>query len=141
MVTKESGSLKKYSGEPWKLEDQAKLAIVLGQVFDSQKQYGKTTSQLENIVKLFCWVLAEYPVEKVIKGISMYMRDHTDMPAPADIVKIIDPKPQEFKPNAAYYVRLQKIFTERGPYGLDSDEVEYIRKYEAHMQREMRERT
>lgn len=126
--------------EPWKPEEKAKLAVVIGQVFDMQKQFGKTTGQLENIIVGFCWALADYDPALVIDGLGEYIRNNSDMPTPADIVKLIDPKPPAWKPDKPYYISLKKIHDEQGPYGLDNDEIEYIRRYEEHMRQEMRER-
>jgi hypothetical protein len=140
-VTKVSGSQKRslLKQEPWKPEEQAKLAVVLGQIFDVRKQYGKNAGQLENILAGFCFALQPYSLEAVLNGLAEYMRQRPDMPAPADIVAIIDPKPHEWKPDKAYYVSLKKIYSEQGPYGLDNEEMEYIRRYEDYNQRQMRE--
>ena len=41
-------------------------------------------------------------------------------------------------PTKSYYIRLQQLFKEGGPFALSLEEIEYIRKYEDHMQREMK---
>ncbi|MFZ0270974.1 MAG: hypothetical protein WAL34_03905 [Acidobacteriaceae bacterium] len=111
---------------------------MIGQVFDMQKQFGKSPDQIEGMVRGFCWVLKDYPVDAVIEGVGQYLKFNADMPSPSDIVKIIDPQPTPWKPDKAYYVSLKKIFAEQGPYGLDADEIEYIRRYEEFMRNELR---
>ena len=82
--------------------------------------------------------MQEYPVEKVIWGFGQYIKANADMPTPSDIVKIIDPQPPAWRPDKGYYIKLQEIHKQHGPYGLNTDEIEYIAKYEEHMQREMK---
>lgn len=118
---------------PWTPSEKASLAIVIGRVFDLQKQYGKTTDQLENIVAGFCWALAAYPVELVVEGFKQYITIKSDLPTPADIRQIIDPIPPQWVPDKPYYISLKKIFAEQGPFGLADDEMEYIKKYEEYM--------
>jgi hypothetical protein len=47
--------------------------------------------------------------------------------------------PSVWRPDKAYYIRLQQIHKDQGPYGLDLEEIEYIRRYEAHMRMELKE--
>jgi hypothetical protein len=137
---KDKGSLTKSSEvKPWVAEEKASLAVVIGRVFDLQKQFGKSTGQIENIVAGFCWALGVYPVERVIWGFGQYILQSSDMPTPSDIVKIIDPKPLAWKPDKSYYISLKQIHKEQGPYGLGLDEIEYIQRYEEHMRMELRE--
>jgi hypothetical protein len=126
-------------GSPWSVAEKSSLALVIGKVFDLQKQYGKQTGQIENIIDGFCWAMQEYPADLVIRGFGQYILDHSDIPTPSDIVKIIDQKPPAWKPDKAYYISLKDIHKQHGPYGLDSEEVEYIRRYEEHMRKELRE--
>lgn len=118
---------------PWTPSDKANLAEALGKVFDLQKQFGKTHAQLGSMVEGYAWVLADYPMERVIWGLGQYMRTKTDIPAPADICLIIDPPPPKWEPDRSYYIKLQQIFKTEGPYGLNDDEYEYIRRYEEHV--------
>ena len=115
---------------PWKPDDKKTLAVVIGRIFDLQKQFGKTTGQIENIIEGFCWAMQRYPVERVIWGFSEYILKNSDMPTPADIVKIIDPKPPEWKPDKSYYYKLQQLEKEHGKYALNDDELDYCRRYE-----------
>lgn len=115
---------------PWKPEEKKSLAIVIGQAFDMQKQFGKTTGQLENIVNGFCWIMEPYPVEIVMRAFAQYIRERSDMPTPSDLVKIIDPQPPKPIYDKSLYITLKKIFDEQGPFGLQTDEIEYIKCYE-----------
>lgn len=54
-----------------------------------QKQYGKTPAELEILVEGFSWVLAGYTMPKILAAIREYITHNSDIPAPADIVKII----------------------------------------------------
>lgn len=121
---------------PWKPDDKKTLAVVIGRIFDLQKQFGKTTGQIENIIEGFCWAMQRYPVERVIWGFSEYILKNSDMPTPADIVKIIDPKPPEWKPDKPYYISLKEIQKNDGKYGLNDEEIEYIQRYEVYAQNE-----
>ena len=124
---------------PWKPEDKAALAITIGRVFDLQKQCGKQVGQLENIIDGFCWAMQSYSAQDVIHGFGQYILRNSDMPTPSDIVKIIDPQPAPWKPDKAFYISLKQIYRDHGPYGLDSDEIEYIQRYEEHERTQMRQ--
>lgn len=123
---------------PWRDEEKASLAIAIGRTFDLQKQYGKTSWQIENIVAGFLWALQPYPHSRVMQALAEYIRRKPDMPTPSDLVVIMEPPPKVWHPDKSYYVSLKEIFKNQGPYGLDEDEAEYIRKYEEHMQMEMK---
>ena len=127
------------NSQPWTIADKSSLALVIGKVFDLQKQYGKQAGQVENIIDGFCWAMQSYPVELVVKGFGQYILQNSDMPTPSDIVKIIDPKPPEWQPDKAYYIALKDIHKQHGPYGLDAEEVEYIRRYEDYMRKALRD--
>lgn len=116
-------------------KDKATLALVLGQLFDAQKLYGKEPGQLRNAVELFSWVLADYPIERIVWGVGQYLKTRNDIPAPSDIVKIIDPEPPKKEWDKSFYIRLQQIFRDQGPYGLNKEEFEYIRGYEENVLR------
>lgn len=68
------------------------LATLMEQVCALQKQYGKTPAELEILVEGFSWVLADYSMAKIMAAIREYITNSSDIPAPADIVKIIKAK-------------------------------------------------
>lgn len=82
---------------------------VISQVCDIQKTYGKIPGDLKTLVKGFLWILSDYPMPEIIRGIREYVLENSDIPAPADIKRIIDPPPPKpEKLNAAVYVSIQK---------------------------------
>jgi hypothetical protein len=56
----------------------------------------------------------------------------SNIPTPFEIKQIIDPAEPHFKPNAAYYVRLQKRREEEEAFAWNDDEAAYVKKYEEH---------
>ena len=117
----------------WNSNDKANIAAALGKVFDLQKQYGKTASQLHTIIEGFCWALQRYPAEKVVWALGEYLLQRSDMPTPYDIRQIIDPIRQDVKFDKAYYVKLMKLREEHGKYALNDEEEAYVRDYEEHV--------
>lgn len=89
---------------------------MLSKVFDLQKQFGKTPSQLNNIVDGFLWALQGYPIDRIIDGFRQYIRRKSDMPTPSDIINIIDPLPPKPEFARAYYVYLRKLKDEQGEF-------------------------
>lgn len=51
--------------------------------------YGKEPEQLENIDKIFQMVLGDYKIEAIEKAFINYLKEKSEMPTPADIIKII----------------------------------------------------
>lgn len=121
------------------IEEKSNLAVIIGRVFDLQKQYGKTTSQLETIVSGFCWVLEDYPFDIIVEGFKKYIKYNPTMPTPADIIAIIDPAPIPWAPDKQYYGRLKKLREEGGPYALDKEEADYMSAYEEYMKKGFRD--
>jgi hypothetical protein len=101
------------------------LGASLAMFWDTMRQYGKKTSQLENLTKMFIFTLAEYPYEKISKAFRFYAKHYSEMPTPADIVSIIE---RNGKPpfERAVYVGLKQKPKE----DLLDDEWQYIRDYE-----------
>jgi hypothetical protein len=92
-----------------------------------QKQYGKTSQELETLVEGFCWILADYPMPVILAALAEYVRREPDIPAPADLVRIINPPQPEL--SAAVYVQLKQRVSEGG--WLFADEREYCRAFES----------
>jgi hypothetical protein len=133
VVKPSNDSLKNGTLSVWTPDDKKKLAVVLGQVFDMQHQFGKTTGQIENIIAGFHWALKDYSVDTVLDGIRQYVMRKSDIPAPADIINIIDPAPRKPEFDRAYYVHLRKLKDEQGEFALSRDEEEYLKAYDEHM--------
>ena len=117
-------------------DDHAKIAEVLALLFDGQKQFGKNSEQLESMIKLFRWVMKDYPIEKIMFGLAEYVRRNSDIPTPSDIIKIIDPPIEQWKPDKSYYIKLQEILkiSNFSAYALSDEERDYVNKYEEYMQ-------
>ncbi len=109
------------------LDAQAQLAALLAQCYDALKVYGKEPEQLGNLVKVFVLVLGEYDYPAIRVAFATYLKRHTDLPAPADIVKIIDPPPPVL--SAAAYTALRKRIEEG--YYPDSEDRAFLRAFEA----------
>lgn len=92
---------------------------------DALKTYGKEPEQLEAATKMFLFVLADYPVQKIIDAMAYYAKHNSDFPAPADIANIIE---RGNKPpfDRSIYVSLSK----KEPEDRTSDEWAYMREYE-----------
>lgn len=78
--------------------EKAQLAELLSQCCALQKQYGKTPAELETLVEGFSWALADYTMQQIITAMREYVRNASDIPAPADIIKIIEAEREKNKP-------------------------------------------
>lgn len=87
-------------------ESRQHLATMLFQCFNALKVYGKEPEQLIDTVAMFQRVLGRFTFRQIQKAFDRYLERHSEMPAPSDIVNIIEP-PQE-PLSAATYVSLQK---------------------------------
>lgn len=106
------------------------MAQALGKLCALQRQYGKATADLETLVEGFAWVLADYPVHDVLRGMGVYLKTKSDIPTPSEIIAIIDPQPEPFKPDWVYFKTLKDMA--KIPYALGDEEIEYIGKCERH---------
>lgn len=106
----------------------ARVGEALSMFYDGLKVYGKDPESLENTTKLFYFVLADYPVQKIIDAFAYYLKHNSEMPAPADIATIIE---RGNKPpfDKAVYVSISKI----DPCHRTSEEWAYMRDYEQFM--------
>lgn len=68
---------------------------MLSRVCVLQKQYGKTKQELEELVEGFAWLLADFPMAAVAGAFKSYLRERSDIPAPADIIAIIKREEEE----------------------------------------------
>lgn len=76
-------------------------------------------------IAMFKMVLAEYSIEQIQPAFVIYLKANSDMPAPADIVKIIEGKDKPMD-HDVYRSLTKKDMMLRTP-----DEWNYIRHYEA----------
>jgi len=98
---------------------------MLFQCFQSLKLYGKEPEAIESTVAMFQLVLADYEPSDIRKAFAVYLKRHTEMPAPADIASLID---RDGKPplDRAVYVTISKKLAE----DRTSTEWAYMRDYE-----------
>lgn len=97
-------------------------------LYDGMKAYGMEPEQLENVTKLYNFVLADYPIDKITAAMAYYSRKFRDFPAPADIAQIIDRGNKPPLEKAVYVSLCKKEASHR-----TSDEWAYIRDYEDFM--------
>lgn len=74
-------------------EGRQKLSRLLLISFDVLDTFGKEVEQLENINLAFQMYLEDYSYSEVEKAFKDYMRNHTVLPKPADIIKMINKNP------------------------------------------------
>jgi hypothetical protein len=101
--------------------EQAEVALLVRQCFDVLDTFGKTPDQLTNIIKAFVTQLAEYPYDQVRAAFRAYIKRSTVMPKPADIINLIDPPKEEWKPDWAVYIALKKRIQRDGYYVYGSE--------------------
>ena len=70
--------------------DKIQLMEIIRQTCALQKAYGKTADELETLVEGFSWALAEYNIEEIVRAMAHYIKQHPDIPAPANIIEIIE---------------------------------------------------
>jgi hypothetical protein len=86
--------------------------------------YGKTPDQLTDACVVFVNLLKPYPMGEVIKAFGEYMRRHTVMPTPADIIAIIDPPAPT--PDWAAFVSIKQRMQDSYQFVSDKDR-QYVR--------------
>lgn len=106
------------------------LTNLLSQCYDAQKVYGKEPEQLENLNKMFHFVLADYPIEKIQQAFKYYLKHNAEMPAAADIAQIIERGNKPPFDRAVYTAISKKHAADR-----DSDDWAYMREYESYILR------
>lgn len=106
----------------------SKLTDILGFCFDTLKTYGKEPEQLASANRMFQFVLADYPIEKISEAFKYYFSTNSEMPTPADIVSLIK---RGNRPafDKSVYIRLEK----KGYDSRTRDEDEYMKDYEEFM--------
>lgn len=107
-------------------DSQNKLTGLLYQVFMMQKGYGESPEDMAKREKAFQWKLGRFTFDQVLEAMERYTDVKSDIPAPADIVQILDPEPEPL--SNAMYVQLCKKAVEGY---LSSDEQLYRKTYES----------
>lgn len=109
--------------------ERKQLMLILKMVCELQKQYGKTAANLETLVEGFAWLLEEYTSEEITWSMKQYILNNSDIPAPADIKKIIDSKPLD---GEALIIQKMGCYNFRRRQGLflSPHEAVYLLEYE-----------
>lgn len=94
--------------------------------FDTMKLYGKEPEQLDSVTRMFMFTLADYPYEKISEALRYYAKHYSEMPAPADIVTIIERGNKPPFDRSVYVTISKKDACQR-----TSEEWAYMRDYEA----------
>lgn len=94
-----------------------------------QKKYGEDGGEMEYKDRGFQWLLKGYDIVEVQIAFEKYLRSNSDLPAPADIIAIIDHKP--VFSDTLY--RAIKAKAKNDPYYWHTDkERKYMKDYEKH---------
>jgi hypothetical protein len=85
-------SPEKSSSTPLASDEQGRLDTMkaISLLFNGLKTYGKDPGQLDAVIDLFMFALADYSAEQVAKAFRQYVLKASDFPAPADIVQLIE---------------------------------------------------
>ncbi len=102
-----------------------KLGDILGFCFDTLKLYGKEPEQIASVNKMFQFILADYPIDKIVSAFKFYFAHNSEMPTPADIAGIIK---RGNKPplDKTVYMAL----TKKKEHTRSNEEDKYINEYE-----------
>jgi hypothetical protein len=101
------------------------LTVMLSQSFRALKLYGREPEDFEAINAMFQLVLADYPIDKIKQAFAVYLKRHNELPAPADLVQIIE---RDGKPplERAVYISISK----KEPETRTSSDWSYMRDFE-----------
>lgn len=87
-------------------EGQNQLTMLLAQCFLMQKGYGEKAEDAATRDAGFQWLLADYTIGQIKDAFKKYVSTHADMPAPADIINIINPPPPKI--DWPLYIEIKK---------------------------------
>ena len=104
----------------------AELSNLLFQCFDTLKIYGKEPEQMKSINALFQFVLADYHIVKIREAFVFYLKHNNELPAPSDIVQIIERGGNKPPFEKSVYIAI----TRKPPEERTSDEWQYMSDYQ-----------
>lgn len=108
-----------------------KLTSFLLICYDALKVYGKEPEQLDNVNKLFQLILAEYEYPKIEEAFRYYLKYNNELPAPADIVSIIERGNKPPFERTVYLSLVKRKAADPYAYNvLTREEEAYIKDYE-----------
>jgi hypothetical protein len=78
----------------WTNEEKTEILKAFTVLATIQKTYGR---EIDTKATLQAWeyILGEYPANRVLKAMQLYMRQSSDIPSPADLIALMEaPKPK-----------------------------------------------
>lgn len=99
----------------------------MSKICEMQKAYGKSAVNLSTLVEGFLWVMQGYTMADILNALRVYIRENNDIPAPADLIEIINPKPKTLSP--VVYLSICKRLIEGATFVTD-EEKEYRKEFE-----------
>lgn len=107
----------------------SEIADMVNICYNALDTYGKTPEQMQSTVKLFCLVLEGQELPKVRSAFREWVTRNSKLPTPADIMNIIDPPKQEWKPDWPMYVAIKRKIANDGYY-VYGEERDFLRRCE-----------
>ena len=127
-----SQSLSQTGSSELALIDDAKgrqeLSSFVAQCFEALKTYGKEPEQMVAVANMFQMVLSDYPIGKIKSAFKTYLKTNSDLPAPADIVHLIERGNKPPLDRAVYVSICKRDAAEH--FSRYTSEWQYMREYE-----------
>lgn len=95
--------------------------------YESLNTYGKSPEQLEASIMLMQMILGRFDYETVREAFGVYLQNSSDMPRPADIIKIIEPPIEKRKWCATTFIDLRR--QQREGQFMTKEEKQYIQDF------------
>lgn len=108
------------------VEAQNELTAILARTYIIQKKYGEQADHVKVRDNAFQEDLGRFCIDEVHQAFKTYMRQHNDIPAPSDILKILEPPPPVFE-KGMYFAIKQKM---KWNMFVGQDERKYCALYE-----------
>ena len=87
----ENQNLKPKQTNSWSKSEQESLLKVLTVLINGQKPYGKEYSVSDTFLYYKMKLDGKYTAEQIMKAVDIYTDKKNDVPAPADIIQILNP--------------------------------------------------
>lgn len=95
--------------------------------FDTLKVYGKEPEQLDNLGNMFQFMLGGYTYAKIEWAMREYLKRNNQLPAPSDIINIIEPPVEARKWCATTFIDIKRR-TREGQF-ITNDEKKYVQDF------------
>ncbi len=94
------------------LDDRKKLNILIKNCYNSLNTYGGSNEGLEATIMLMQMTLGRFDYETVRAAFGVYLQTGKDMPKPADIIQIIEPKPEKKEWSTTAFIDIKRRIRE-----------------------------